>query len=65
MSEYNIRALPIDAVVRALQSAGSRTITMETVQRDIDSGAPVNEDGTLNLIDYAAWILKMENGHGD
>lgn len=64
MAEYNIRALPIDAVVRALKSAGSRTVTEESIHADIARGAPVNENGTINLLNYAAWILKEDNGRG-
>lgn len=60
----NPTALPKELVVRALSLAGSRTITMERLEADIASGAPVNEDGTVNVIAYAAWILKG-NLNGD
>ena len=60
----NPTARPKELVVRALSLAGSRTITMERLEADIASGAPVNEDGTVNVIAYAAWILKG-NRNGD
>jgi hypothetical protein len=41
-----------------------RPITVEMLQLDVDSGAPTNADGTLNLVHYAAWLVK-EMGHGD
>lgn len=52
-----IAALSRDDLVRLLRTMGSRTITLESLAADIDAGAPVNADGTLNLIEYAAWIL--------
>lgn len=53
-----------DEVVRLLKGQGSRTISTESLASDIASGAPVNENGTVNLIEYAAWILKG-NLNGD
>lgn len=64
MSEYNVKALPKGALVRALKNAGSRTLTEERLEADIAAGAPVNENGTMNLYDYAAWILKTEASRG-
>ena len=61
MSDYNPRALQKDAVVRALKTAGSRTITEATLEADIESGAPVNENGTINLFSYGAWLIREEN----
>jgi hypothetical protein len=31
------------------------------IQADIDEGVPVGPDGTINLVNYAAWL----NSHGD
>jgi hypothetical protein len=44
--------------VRILHKAGSRRITAELLDEDIDGGAPVTTDGTINLIHYAAWLAK-------
>jgi hypothetical protein len=27
------------------------------LQADIDAGAPTNPDGTINLVNFAAWLL--------
>jgi len=62
--ENNPTALPKEVVVRALKLAGSRTITAEQLEADIAAGAPVNDDGTVNIIAYGAWILKG-NLNGD
>ena len=35
-------------------------IRREMLDADIDAGAPLNADGTLNLVHYAAWLnLKL------
>ncbi|MCR5414836.1 MAG: hypothetical protein K6F50_08970 [Kiritimatiellae bacterium] len=64
MSEYNPMALPKAALVRALKAAGSRTASIEQVEADVDAGAPVNGDGTMDILAYGAWILKG-NLNGD
>ena len=62
--DNNPTRLPKENVVLALQRAGSRTISMEQLEADIEAGAPVNEDGTINIMAYGAWILKG-NLNGD
>jgi hypothetical protein len=33
------------------------------LQADIEAGAPTNADGTMNLVNYAAWLVgAMGNG---
>ena len=44
--------------VTAMRRAGSRTITLERLEADIASGAPVNADGTVDILKYIAWIAK-------
>jgi len=31
-------------------------LSADVVKRHIDAGAPVNSDGTVNLVHYAAWL---------
>jgi len=31
---------------------------VEMIREDIDDGAPLNADGTLNLVHYAAWLAR-------
>ena len=59
-----LTALPKESVVRLLKQAGSTRASAELVEADIAAGAPVNDDGTMNLLEYAAWLLK-EVGHAD
>ena len=60
----NIASVRRDGMVRVLTGSGSRTFSEETLAADIAAGAPVNEDGSINLIAYVAWILKG-NLNGD
>ncbi|MAT13992.1 MAG: hypothetical protein CMJ46_01830 [Planctomyces sp.] len=56
-------ALPIDLAARLLSQGAKRAVTPDMLQQDIAAGAPVNRDGSLNLVHYTAWLLK-ENAHG-
>ena len=60
MADNNPEALKKETLVEALRRAGSRTITLESLEADIAAGAPINSDGTMNIIVYLAWILRGE-----
>ena len=64
-NQLKITALSPENVVRVLSRAGCRIMTIEMLERDIDAGMPVNEDGTINLIEYTAWMIKEVNGNGN
>jgi hypothetical protein len=53
-----ITALTPEQVAQVLATAGSRRITEDMVRADIAAGAPTNPDGTVNLVHYAAWLVK-------
>ena len=54
----NPKALtPADAA-RLLTKAGGEPVTEEMIRRDLDDGAPLNRDGTVNLVHYTAWLVK-------
>jgi len=55
-------ALSLDDAARLLTGAGGTPVTREMIQTDIDDGAPANVDGTLNLVHYAAWLVKEMAG---
>ncbi len=57
-----ITALTPQQVARVLASAGSRRITEAMVRADIDAGAPTNPDGSVNLMHYAAWLVREMAG---
>jgi len=54
----NPLALSIEEVSRLLSAAGGRKVTPEQVQADIDAGAPVGVGGRMNLVHYAAWLIR-------
>jgi hypothetical protein len=49
---------------RLLTRIGGQPVTAEMLRADIAAGAPTNADGTINLVHYAAWLLR-EMGRGD
>jgi hypothetical protein len=52
------RSLSIDELVRMLTAGGGRRVLAQQVQADLEAGAPTNVDGTINLVHYAAWLLR-------
>jgi len=54
----NPQALRLADMARILSASGPRPVTVEMLQVDIDDGAPVNPNGTINLVHYAAWVVK-------
>ena len=64
MSEKSakITALTAQQLAKVLSAAGGRRITEEMIRADMDAGAPVNPDGTVNLIHYTAWLVKGDAG---
>ena len=65
MSRLNPAALPVADAARVLTRLGGKSVTEMMLRADIDAGAPVNSDGTLNLVHYAAWLVKeMTSGGG-
>lgn len=59
----SLTALSVPDVVRLLVKSGARNISEEKVRSDIESGAPVNVDGTMNVVHYTAWLAR-EVAHG-
>jgi hypothetical protein len=57
-SGMKITALPLADLAALLSRVGGKPVTAEMIRADIDAGAPANPDGTMNLIHYAAWLVK-------
>lgn len=57
-NSIKLTALTVQQMAALLKKAGSRTITEEGLAVDIEAGCPVNDDGTLSLYDYVAWLVK-------
>jgi len=58
-------AMTLEQAARVLAAVGGRYATVENIRRDIEAGAPVNADGTVNLVHYAAWLAKEMAARGD
>ena len=58
-------ALTLPEAALVLSKAGGRLVTEELLRNDVDAGAPANPDGTLNLVNYAAWLIKELSQSGD
>lgn len=65
---YNCRMAAIDprkltpAQLAELLSGAGAEITEEQIRRDVEEGAPVSGDGTMDLIHYAAWLAAQDHG---
>ena len=53
-----------EQAAKLLSAAAKIRIPVEQIAEDLEAGAPQNADGTLNLVHYAAWLVK-EMGRGD
>ena len=51
-------ALSVEDMSRLLSAGVGRKITPAQVQADIDAGAPVGPGGRMNLVHYAAWLVR-------
>ncbi len=68
MSESSVKLTEIrkEDLLVLLKKSGSRKATKETIEADIAAGAPLNSDGTVNIIAYAAWLAANHGGgNGD
>ena len=50
-------AIPVEKMAEILSFAGKRRITKATIRGHIHAGAPINADGTINMMHYIAWLL--------
>jgi hypothetical protein len=45
-------------LARLLSRAGPFTVSEGMIQSDLAAGAPVNSDGSIHLIHFAAWLAQ-------
>lgn len=57
-SKIDLAAITINDLVTLLAKVGSTRASKELIENHINQGAPVNENGTINLINYTAWLVK-------
>jgi len=58
----SLTALTVAQAAKVLSAAVGRRITADMLRADIDAGAPVNVDGTVNLVHYTAWLVREVSG---
>jgi len=58
----NPLSLPLADAARLLTRVGGQAASVEMIRADLDAGAPTNADGSINLIHYAAWLVREMNG---
>ena len=63
-NSLNPTALAVADAVRLLAKVCGNSITEAMLHDDLLAGAPTNADGTINLVHYAAWLVK-EMGRGE
>ena len=61
----NPAALPVAVAAQMLSAAGGQQVSVEMLEADINVGAPTNADGSINLVHYAAWLVKEMAARGD
>ena len=54
----NPTSLTVVDAARLLTRAGGQAVAVEMLEIDVAAGAPVNADGTINLVHYAAWLVR-------
>ena len=64
-NSLKLTALQPKILINLLKGAGSRLISAELLAADFEAGAPRNEDGTINLIEFAAWIVKGDEANAN
>lgn len=57
-----LKAVPLDRMIELLRKAGSELASREVLERHREEGAPITADGSVNLVGYAAWLVKRYHG---
>ena len=56
--ELNVPPMTKTNFIQVLQHYGCQTISSEKLDAQTAAGAPVNDDGTINIVNFTAWLLK-------
>lgn len=56
----NSAAVSLDIAAKLLSRVGGVAVTEESLRQDVESGAPLNADGTMNLLHYGAWLVSQK-----
>lgn len=50
--------LTVEQAAKLLSAAAKVRVPAEQIAADLAAGAPRNPDGTINLVHYAAWLVR-------
>lgn len=65
MADSNPQSISPKQLAKLLTAASGKPVTIEMIESDVAAGAPVRLDGTINLVEYGAWMLKELSVYGD
>ena len=51
-------SLTVADAARLLTKVGGQSLTSAMLEADLAAGAPTNADGSINLVHYAAWLVR-------
>jgi hypothetical protein len=51
-------SLTVADAARLLTKASGQPVTIAMLEADLAAGTPANADGTINLVHYAAWLVR-------
>lgn len=57
-----LRKLDIASLADLLAKSGSRKANIQTIQQFLAEGAPLNDDGTVDLVKFTAFLEGRRNG---
>jgi hypothetical protein len=60
--QLNPLALQVADAAQLLSRVGTGMVTEAMLRADLAAGAPINSDGTIHLVHYAAWLVREEAG---
>ena len=46
-------------VAKLLSNVGGQQLSEDDIRADLKRGAPTNADGTISLVNYAAWLVRQ------
>ena len=58
LAPVRVTALAADDLAKLLTRVGGQIVSLAMIEADLAAGAPTNADGTINLVHYAAWLVK-------
>jgi len=60
-----VTAISAADLAAVLSKSAGKHVTADAIRYHIEAGAPVNADGSLNLVHYAAWLVTEMAHRGD